>query len=174
MGGWVGSGWKQEGARLDPQRVERAETGCRPPPLAPVCLSACLPIRPCVSAGSSALTLCRRNSPFPCCAEHEPAPTSGFTSPADTNHSTQPGGMADERLIDAEIRALRTDAHTAPPSLSRLVNAAVSSQAGRVYPGRPGSQQRRSIPSAALPSSDLRHRDNCCCLSDRQKKTVCL
>jgi len=52
---WVGVlGWKQEGARLDPQRVERAQTGCRPPPLTPVCLSACLSacLRRLVSSGS--------------------------------------------------------------------------------------------------------------------------
>lgn len=65
-----------------------AEKGCRPPPLVPVCL---FPVRPCVSAGSSALTLCRRNSPFPSWAEHEPALMSGFTSLPD-KISTVPRG----------------------------------------------------------------------------------
>lgn len=111
---------------------------------------ACPPVCPCVSAGSSAVTLRRRNSPCPCRAEHEPAPTSGFTSAADggrkKNTSTRSAMTPPKIPARRSRRAARS-----PLGCPRwFVSTALS-----FIPAWPGSQQRRSVRSAAHLISDI-------------------
>lgn len=76
-------------------------------------------------------------------------------------------------MAERHRKPRKTNRCTPLPSLSQKIKTAVSLQAGLgsntfIPPGP--DQQRRNVHSAALASSDLRHRDNCCCLSDRQKR----
>lgn len=112
-----GSGWKQGVGRGRGGSARSAEKGCRPPPLAPVCFSSRLSVRARVSAGSSALTLRRRNSPFRCRAEHEPALTSGSPFPRHKNLDTARGsvGWVGDSVELNDAKSPNSCAHAALP-----------------------------------------------------------